>query len=222
MNLDLIYCAGANASLMRIAHEAAYLLGIRSDRSDYGFPIGFVDIDYKKPDFALHLEIVKKHAPKYATVPDLSEREVSESDIERAVKQARQLQAYCETVLVVPKMPGQIALLPSDIAIGYSVPTSYGDAQYPLWELAGRRVHLLGGSPHEQMDLYPYIMAAGAVISADGNMAQKVAIRFAKYWQHRQWLEHPLRGRGIKDLYLDRWKRSCRNIQRSWESEVLA
>lgn len=218
MSIDLIYCAGANPRLTAIAHKAGYLLGIRSDRAAYGFPISFVDIDYKRPDFTSHLEVVKKHAPKYATVPDLSATVVSEADIARALSQARLLQAYCETVLVVPKLPGQIALLPSDTAIGYSVPTTYGGAQYPLWELTGRRVHLLGGSPHEQMLVYRYLAAAGAVLSADGNMAQKMAIRFAKYWQDGKWVLHPRHGLGQKDLYLDCWQRSCLHIRQQWVS----
>lgn len=220
--MDRIYCAGANPRLTAIAYEAGYKLGIRSDRADYGFPISFVDIDYKRPDFSAHLEIVKKHAPKYATVPDLSEKVVDERDVFRAVVQAKTIADYCEIPLIIPKLPGQIELIPANIAIGYSVPTSYGGAQYPLWELAGRHVHLLGGSPHEQMDLYPYIMAIGTVLSVDGNMAQKVAIRFAKYWQRRQWIEHPKHGTGEKDLYLDCWRRSCQNISQYWISEVRA
>jgi uncharacterized protein DUF6610 len=213
---DLIYCAGQNRRLMQIALDAGYLLGVRSDRLDYGFPISFVDIDYKAPDFTQHVEIVKKHQPKYATVPDLSEIAVDEADIARAVKQAEQIAAYCETVLIVPKLPGQIAMLPPDVAIGYSVPTSYGGAQYPLWELSGRRVHLLGGSPHEQMLLARYV----DVMSVDGNMAQKIAIQFARYWQAEQWIAHPERGQGKEDVYLDCWQRSCINIRQQWSKEV--
>lgn len=220
--IDLIYCAGANPRLSAIAHEAGYLLGIRSDRADYGLPISFVDIDYKRPDFHAHLEVVKKHAPKYATVPDLSETEVSWRDALDKIAMAHILANYCEIPLIIPKLSGQIEMIPPEYAIGYSVPTSYGGAQYPLWELAGRRVHLLGGSPHEQMLAYCYLQAAGAVISADGNMAQKIAIRFAKYWHKGQWVEHPQRGTGQKDLYLDCWRRSCANIQQAWQSEVAA
>src|SRR5258708_4557608 len=76
--MDLIYCAGSNERLMQIAHDAGYLIGIRSDYLDYGFPISFVDVHYKEPDFTAHMEVVKKLHPKYATVPDLSEVEVSE------------------------------------------------------------------------------------------------------------------------------------------------
>jgi len=213
--MDIVYCAGANPRLTRIAYEAGYLLGIRSDRSSYDFPISFVDIDYKAPDFTAHLEIVKRHRPKYATVPDLSEIAVDEADIIRAVKQAEQLAPYCEIVLIVPKLSEQIAMLPGDLALGYSVPTKYGGIRtIPAWEFAERRVHLLGGSPHEQMKLARYM----DVMSADGNMAQKIAIQFARYWRDGQWIAHPERGQGKEDLYLDCWQRSCQNIYRCWQA----
>jgi hypothetical protein len=87
-------------------------------------------------------------------VLDLSEEEVSTQTVERAMGQYQQLVGYCEVPLIVPKLPGQIALLPAEVAIGYSLPTSYGGARYELWELEGRRVYLLGGSPHDQMEVY--------------------------------------------------------------------
>src|SRR5260221_5351149 len=127
--MDLIYCAGSNKRLTQIAQDAGYLLGVRSDKLDYGFPISFVDIDYKKPDFTAHLGVVKKHKPKYAIVPDLSELETSEQDIARAVNQAEQLSSYCEIPLIVPKLSSQIPLIPAKWAIAYSIPTSYGGAK---------------------------------------------------------------------------------------------
>ncbi len=213
--MDLIYCAGQNKKLMQIAYECGYLLGIRSDLLDFNYPISFVDIDYKQPDFEKHIEVVKKHSPKYATVPDLSETRISEQDIERALQQAEQLSSYCEIPLIVPKLSSQLHFIPRQYAIAYSVPTSYGGAKYGLWKLEGRRVHLLGGSPHEQMKLRRYLTG---VQSVDGNMAQKMAVQFAKYWQGGKWRDHPQRGQGIEDLYFDCWQRSCQNIYQYWKS----
>jgi hypothetical protein len=130
--LDLIYCAGDNERLTRIAHEAGFLIGIRSGRAAHGFPVRFVDIEYRKPNFGKHLTSVKRHWPKYATVLDLSEDEVSQVDIERALVQYREMAVYCEIPLIVPKLPGQVAMLPDDIAIGYSIPTSYGGAKVSI------------------------------------------------------------------------------------------
>jgi len=214
---DLIYCAGDNERLTKIAHEAGFLIGIRSGRAAHGYSVRFVDIEYRRPNFEKHRKTVMRHWPKYATVLDLSEDEVFEQDIERALTQYRELAVCCEIPLIVPKLPGQIAMLPADIALGYSIPTSYGGARYPLWELEGRRIHLLGGSPHEQMELYKILSTSAHVMSADGNMAQKMATGFAKFWQSGVWVPHPERHTHTPDLYLDCWQRSCTNIQAVWQ-----
>src|SRR5581483_1402700 len=145
MMIDLIYCAGGNPRLSLIAEEEGWLIGFRSDYSAPKHPIAFVDVEYKKPDFMAHLRLVARHKPKYTTVPDLSEKEINRADIDRAIQQAEQLSAYCEIPLIVPKLSGQLEMIPAFFAIGYSIPSSYGGAQYPLWELAERQIHLLGG-----------------------------------------------------------------------------
>ena len=220
--MDIIYCAGANRTFMQIALDAGYLLGVRSDRNDYGFPISFADINYKQPDFERHLKAVARLKPRYAVVPDLSEIEDSEEDVTRAVKQADQLGAYCEFPLIVPKRSGQLRFIPQDYPIAYSVPTTYGGAKYGAWKLEGRRVHLLGGSPHEQMKLWRYLPEC--VMSADGNMAQFMATVHVKFWRApRKWIDHPDKMKCGKkeyrrDLYIDCWLRSCRNIYAYWQS----
>jgi hypothetical protein len=224
--LLIVYAAGGNAKLTQIAYEEGWALGVRSDKWHYPYPLTFIDIDYKSKDpeksFQAHLKRVAKEKPKLATVPDLSDKEVSLKDIERAIAQANQLKNYCEIVLVVPKLSGQIELLPTDLAIGYSIPTSYGGAQYPIWELSGRRVHLLGGSPHEQIKIYRYVQSIGQVLSVDGNYAQKIAIERCKFWQRGgrnggQWVEWPVEG---KDQYYEAFRRSCRNIRQAWLKET--
>lgn len=214
--IDIIYCAGGNNRLSAIAQEAGWLLGMRSDASMEFNPI-FIDVDYKHPDFEKHLEVVKRYRPKYATVPDLSEEKVDQSDIDRALEQAERLRPYCEIVLIVPKLSGQIDLLPDDIAIGYSVPSSYGGAQYPLWELSGRRIHLLGGSPKKQIQVYLHVSAFATVMSADGNYFQKMATSYAMYWKRNQWHYHPDKVSNGKDLYFDCFKWSCENLLQAWQ-----
>lgn len=220
--IDLCYCAGGNTKLTGIAYEEGWQLGVRSDKWHHPYKLTFIDIDYKKPDFEKHLARVAKEQPKFATVPDLSDKELSEIDIERAVNQAERLKNYCEIVLVVPKLTGQIEMLPNELAIAYSVPTSYGGAQYPIWELTGRRVHLLGGNPHEQIKLYRYIQSIGQVLSCDGNMSQKIAIQSCKYWRQTgkmggQWIDWPVEG---KDQYYLAFRESCRNIRQAWLKET--
>lgn len=216
-HLDLIYCAGDNERLTQIAAQAGFKIGIRSGRSSHGYPVCFVDIEYKRPNFEKHLKAVARHQPKYATVLDLSEKEVSKQDIARAMMQYEQLASYCQIPLIVPKLSGQITLLPAHVAIGYSLPTSYGGARdVKFWEMEGRRIHLLGGSPQKQMEVYKTLSLCAEVMSADGNMAQLMATQFAKYWDNGEWVEHPQRNTNTLDLYLDCWQRSCTNIRREW------
>jgi hypothetical protein len=214
--MDLIYCAAGNPRLVDIAHETGWHLGMRSDASPMAYPPLFVDIDYKKPNFEKHLEIVARYHPRYATVPDLSEQGVSQADINRVIEQAEQLSPCCDIPLIVPKLPGQIAMLPEHLAIGYSIPSSYGGAQFPLWELAGRKVHLLGGSPRKQMQAYLHLSAIAEVMSADGNYAQLMATRYGQYWEKHTWPKHPGVANKEKDIYLDCWKRSCINLLAAW------
>lgn len=219
--MDLIYCAGGNPRLSEIAYEEGWLLGVRSDSSTIDREQSFVDIDYKKPNFERHLEVVAKLRPKYATVPDLSEDEVSEQDIERALRQVEQIAPYCQYPLVVPKLAGQLALLPPDIAIGYSVPSSYGGARFTIWEvveyLANRRIHILGGSPKNQMQAYLQMSTVANVGSIDGNYAQLMATRYGEYWQRHKWLEHPGVAEKKKDIYFEAWRWSCRNLYAYWQ-----
>lgn len=222
--IDLCYCSGGNPTLSQIAYEEGWMLGFRSDNNmgSCKHPVSLIDVDYKKPDFEKHLEVVARYHPKYATVPDLSEQGISQQDISRAIDQAQRLQPHCETVLIVPKLSGQVVLLPQSIAIGYSVPSRYGGAQYPSWELAERRIHLLGGSPRKQMQAYLHLSAIATVMSADGNYAHKMAISYAMYWQKHKWHYHPEKGNGGKDLYAECWRWSCRNLMDAWQKLLCA
>lgn len=214
---DLIYCAGSNRRLMTSARDAGWLLGVRSDKLSYGMPVTFVDIHYRAPDWSRHLRLVAREQPRYAVVPDLSETDVSAADVARALAQADELARWCETPLIVPKLAGQLALIPTRYAIAYSVPSTYGGAQFGPWLLAGRRVHLLGGSPSTQRRIYRYLRGMATVMSVDGNMAQKVLGKL-NYWGHNNvWIKAP---RGTP--YMNCWRQSLTNIAAMWQHEIEA
>lgn len=209
--LDLIYCAGNNRPFMDAALEAGWLLGVRSDRTSYGYQLALVDIEYRRPNWERHLRRVALERPRYAIVPDLSEMEVSADDVARALAQADHLAEHCAVPLLVPKLAGQLALIPERYAIAYSIPSTYGGARFGPWQLAGRRVHLLGGSPATQLRIYRSLVDIAEVMSADGNMAQKVAVQKLNYVEAGVWKKAP---RGTP--YLECWVRSCRNIVAMW------
>ena|SRR5258708_39589906 len=64
----------------------------------------------------------------------------------------------------------------------------------------GRAAHSsAGGSPHRQIELYKILSLYAEVLSADGHMAQLMAINFARYWDG-DWIQHPERRTGAMDL----------------------
>jgi len=83
--------------------------------------------------------------------------------------------------------------------------------------LQGRRIHLLGGSPHKQMEFYRYASCYATVISADGNMFQYLSGR-GKYWCCGKWVRHPNAGQKPRDpcVTSDCIQWSLRNIRRAW------
>lgn len=215
--IDLIYTSADNAHFHAVCQRANWLVGIRSDKHpcSEALAIAFIDVRYAQPDFARHLAMVRRFRPRYAIVPDLSACEVSRADILRALRQAEALAPHCGVTLFVPKLPGQIRLLPAGAAIGYSVPTRYGGAQYDLRELEGRRVHLLGGSPHRQMTLYRYIACFAEVGSLDGNMFQRMS-GLGKFWRGGRWMAHPRRGRGDIETSYESLAWSLVTIRQAW------
>lgn len=217
--IDLIYTSGNNRAYAQLSQDAGWLVGMRSDKTPCYDPIQFVDCDYDVVDFASHLEMVKQLHPHYATVPDLSEIEVSRADVDRALRQYDQLAQYCAVPLIVPKLAAQLALLPAHVAIGFSVVSRYGGVQSLEFEilplLQGRHVHLLGGSPHKQLEMYRYISCYASVISVDGNMLQYMS-GFAKYWYKGKWIKHPRKGENDSFVSQECIARSLKNIKEAW------
>jgi hypothetical protein len=112
------------------------------------------------------------------------------------------------------------------VVLGYSVPTRYGGTPLPLWTFAGWPVHLLGGSPHRQMEYWRYLTPIAEVVSVDGNMANLMATRYCQYWvpgiahhgKDRYW---PMlkKDDGMmwgKDAPVEAFRRSCENIMAAW------
>jgi len=217
--IELFYTAADNSSFLALCNQANWFVGLRSDKypCHLATSIQFIDTRYTAPNFSRHLAQVQRFRPRYATVPDLSDREVSRKDVLRALHQAELLAPYCDTVLFVPKISGQISLLPSDAAIGFSLPTRYGAAQYSLGELEGHRVHLLGGSPHAQMSTHRYLSCFADVKSLDCNMHQRMS-GYGKYWKRGHWVRHPNHGSRDANTSFECVFWSLSNIRQAWLS----
>lgn len=216
---DLIYTSGDNDGLAERTHRAKWLVGMRSNKYAKCH-VDFMDADYMRPNWDRHLAMCKEHQPKYAVVPDMSDSIFDVEDIRRALRQADILQQYAQVVYIVPKLAQHIALIPEEYAIGYSVPSSNGAATYNFQRLAGRRLHLLGGSPHFQMRLYREMKEYASFPSVDGNMLQRMAFRAGKYWSGSLysggWKEHPEKHTRKPNLALECIEWSLENIRNAW------
>lgn len=219
----LIYCADGNPTFASIAVECGWLYGARLPATVYQ-SVYFADQDWKDPDRYSYMAALATHRPSMATVLDW-EREEQLPDVLSWAEEAAQ--HVTESVLIVPKVIGGVPLLPRSvggkrIVLAYSVPTKYGGSPLPLWELRGWPLHLLGGSPQEQLKLWSILSAQSEVVSLDGNMAHQQAHR-CRFWSRTsgpkgRWWQ-------LKDIGDDRkeganaeaFRRSLTNIKNAWE-----
>lgn len=222
--LDLIYCAGGNKRFAQIAIDAGFRYGSRLPDTVY-HALYFADQDWRNPNRALYMNHLKRHTPHMATVLDWEREE----QLPEVLSWAEEISEIVSVIVIVPKVFSGITHIPEiingkEVRLGYSVPTSFGGTQVPIWEFTRRSVHLLGGSPQRQMEISRYLH----VVSADGNMAQKLAVRQCQFWvpgnaryaKNRYWpmLVEASRGRVLqKDAPYVAFELSCRNIMAAWK-----
>lgn len=168
---QLIYCADGNKKFSDIAIKNGFLYGARLP-SKFHNPIYFADQDWKNPDKESYIKAMQEHKPRIATVIDWD----NNTDYGTVMDWAVGISDIVDTIIIIPKIHNTIHLIPETIngksvRLGYSVPTSYGGTELLLSEFGRRPVHLLGGSPHKQMELCNYLN----VHSIDGNYHQKMA-----------------------------------------------
>lgn len=157
-----------------------------------------------------------KHRPFMASVLDWEQSEQLDEVLGWAEDAAR----FVQVIMIIPKVIGEIGRLPRWIAgrpvrLGYSVPTKFGGTSVPVWEFADWPVHLLGGSPHKQIEISHYMQVA----SVDGNYANMMATRFNEYWDNGRWCELSDHGGHVdNDAPYRAFELSCQNIMAAWGS----
>ena len=176
------------------------------------FPPEFVDQDWKRPDRAAYVAAVAQHRPRIATVLDWEH----DKQLPEVLGWAEDVAPFVERVIIIPKVTGGIPRLPRriggrEVVLGYSVPTRYAGTSVPPWEFAGWPVHLLGGSPHRQIEMAHYL----SVVSADGNYINMKAAQFCEWWNGRRWI--PLLPKQ-DDAPYEAFCRSCVNVLASWRA----
>lgn len=229
MAIEIIYCANGNRRFAQIAIEAGMTYGAQLPGTVYFSP-EFVDQDWKRADRAAYVAAVAQHQPRMATVLDWERDE----QLPEVLGWAEDVAPFVERVIIIPKVIGGIPRLPRriggrEVVLGYSVPTRYAGTSVPPWEFAGWPVHLLGGSPHRQMELAHYLNA----VSVDGNYIAKMAQKWIQFWVmaparyalDRRWPR--LReadgrawgdGSNTADAPYEAFRRSCVNVLAAWRA----
>lgn len=243
----LIYCADGNPRYISIAAnepdendkrkygEHHFLIGAQMPRKVYRDNLYFIDVHPQKlPKQPVYVNRVKRYRPFLASVHDWTEM----SRFDEIMMRAEEISQYADNVLLIPKVPGGIKLLPRTInkkpvILGYSVSTDHGSTPVEKNEFAGWPIHLLGGSPHEQMRLFREFSRIADVVSVDGNMHNKMANRYCAFWDptkstsrgywptieeydKKRWGD----GSVSADAPYEAFRRSCENIWIEWQRIV--
>lgn len=127
--------------------------------------LGFLDIDWVSYNYQRHLKVTKDTRPMFTVARDI----LNIAELDEVLSQAHELSQWADNVIIIPKDPKLITMLPDVIPtqfiLGYSVPTKYGKTTLPFKCFRKRRVHLLGGHPLRQRSIARYMN----VISLDCN-----------------------------------------------------
>jgi len=218
----LIFCAGGSPRMMQIAIDAGFRCGAQLPDTVY-FPLYFADQDWRKPNRGAYMAALAQHRPEMATVLDWERGE----QLPEVLDWAEEAAQFVKRVLIIPKVIGGITQLPrringADVVLAYSVPSKYGGSEVPLWEFAGWPVHLLGGSPHRQMMIWMHLTPICDVVTADGNMASKMALRCVLWHSvpgpkgHWRTLSDLGLGGLGNDAKYEAFRYSCENIAAAW------
>lgn len=224
MTPHLIYCGDGNRRFAETAMRYGFTYGSRMPATVYHRP-DFLDQNWKKPNRERYVERVQEWRPALATVLDW-EREDQWNEVFAWAWEIAPM--VTEAVIVIPKVMSGIGRIPETIRgksvrLGYSVPTAFGGTMVPSWEFGRRPVHLLGGSPHDQIELSHYLN----VVSADTNYHLKMATRYNQFFAaggtfraaRNRWypkMNETALGHIDQDAPYRAFELSCVNIRAAW------
>jgi len=210
-----LICCAKREVLYNIAREEGLLLGAQLPQRYVPADLFFADQDWKRPNRQRYMEALATHRPYMATVIDIETPEM----LDEAISWAEEAARYVREVVLIPKVHGIIERIPEQIdqapvILGYSVPTKFGASEVMLWEFGRRPVHLLGGSPHQQLELARYLN----VVSLDGNAIIKGATVYLSAWSPDGWYKPYKKGTNPPNAYLDVFRRSARAVVEVWRA----
>lgn len=228
-NPVIIYCRGGDKHAPRVAARAGMEYGTRYNYKPYA-PIYMLDPGLDA-DWNMYLSRVREWTPKLALTPDFYSH-VSPDQMLEYVEVLRTIGV--PQIGVCPKFTGAVAYIPRDCIVAVSVPTSYAGFLPLADEVYGRKLHLLGGHPDQQLYLIQLYEDAGAtVVSVDGNILGRKA-SLGQFWSskggwrtvpRRRFSDHTLAvasGRNIARYFsLSPPPRTAKRVGRAMYSHLL-
>ncbi len=211
-----IFCMGNGAgdTFPAISRASGMAYGTRSSERARAWPY-MLDIDWKKFNdghfsWNDYMRLVCEYHPVQAMCIDY-ESPTQRRQLERQISDLRS--AGVLRIMVCPKFHGAVNHIPADCIVAVSVPSTYGGYIPEYTEIAGRQIHLLGGSPHAQKEYAVKLQGGGAtIISFDGNSHQRAAavgrVFSSGIWQ-------PV---GEAKISPDEYKQICITSGRNWLS----
>lgn len=199
-----IFVMGGKFEAPAIARQSGMAYGTRHDMTPCDWPF-MVDIKWDDYDWQDYMHKICSWHPVQAMCADY-EHPSQRRELYRQIRDLRA--AGVLRVKVCPKFNGATEHVPSWCICAFSVPSGYAGFIPPDAEFAGRRWHLLGGTPQKQVDWITKIAGhGGRVISIDGNSHETAAKRGSSFDGSR-WVRKPTE----KADYIGTMIHSGRNI----------
>ena len=218
--VDVVHTVPGGEAAAQAVIDAGALLGFES--SDAGpptrFPVDFVDYPFtaRGDPFPAHFAAVRDRTPRYAVAPDIEPPRTSRDVMRRADR----LDEFCDTVIIPVKQAGDThpSEIPERFRVGLPFAPNFGPGGLSLGDPALAEyadapggVHVLGGSPSEQLQLRSRV----DVRSVDTSLPLRYA-RKGRIWFEEGQIET---GGYFGDVY-SLLEASLRNIRRAWGSPV--
>lgn len=222
--IEIIYCRGGDLHAPTIAASAGMRYGTRYDYTPYD-DVYFVDAGFGETvNWPETLARVHEWKPILSLVPDYFHRD----ELPTLRQRIDDLRALDVIPLVCPKFHGAVVDIPLDCRVAISVPAREYAGFLPYnSEVVGREIHLLGGSPAQQLYIMRHRYPHSRVVSVDGNkLAYKAQIGQIWHAQQARWFQMPARMFDNFSLQLYsahhvvQYLRSPNSAIKTWQSSV--
>ena len=206
------------------AYELGFAPGVREDYTyqcgdlpNVDLPVVILDNDFRDPDLERYRDRFDRYDPSVAILGDAYTPRDARllNDFAGELSENHPYKAF----VVVPKCSEALSLINDEVVLGYAM--GYSDVQAhkvaDLNEWRGRKVHLLGASPHTQYEVIEALTQPtltddppADIVGLDWNGMQKVAYH-GEYWTPDGW--RPADHLSIRETV----RTSLRAIKQFWQ-----